>query len=90
MNPAKNAKSVDEVKTITYTVTVPAPLPEKLHHCCEVFGLLQSIRLAEDCQIAQIDQLLIVLPPDLDLAKYVGQMAGIVNVDGKYHVRGLA
>jgi hypothetical protein len=70
--------------------TPSAAVPEKLHHCGRAFGLLQDIQPAEDCQLAQIGQRLIVLPQDLDLSEYLGQRVGLIRIDEKYLVRSLA
>jgi hypothetical protein len=67
-----------------------SPIPEKLHNLGRAFGLLSSIRPAEDCQIAQIGQRLIVLPCDLDISGHVGQRIGLILVDEKYCIRRLA
>jgi hypothetical protein len=66
------------------------PIATKLHHCGRAFGLLQSVECAEDCQIAQIGERLIVLPQDLDLSEYLGQRVGLIKIDEKYLIRSLA
>jgi len=55
-----------------------APVFHKPHHCSRFFGLLEFVRLDEDCQIVQIDQNLVVLPLDLDLSQHFGQSIGIM------------
>lgn len=55
-----------------------APAFHKPHHCSRFFGLLGFVRLAEDCQIVQIDGDLVVLPLDLDLSQYFGQNIGMM------------
>ena len=54
------------------------PVFHKPHHCSRFFGLLEFVRLDEDCQIVQIDHDLVVLPLDLDLSQYFGQSIGII------------
>jgi len=55
-----------------------APAFHKPHHCSRFFGLLEFVRLEEDCQIVQIDGDLVVLPLDLDLSQYFGQSIGMM------------
>ncbi|MFA6371067.1 MAG: hypothetical protein WCW68_00430 [Methanothrix sp.] len=53
--------------------------PTKLHHLGRAFGLLSSIQQAEECQIARIDDNLVVLPLNLDLSQYLGQSIGMMR-----------
>ena len=55
-----------------------APVFHKPHHCSRFFGLLEFVRLDEDCQIVQIDCDLVVLPLDIDLSQYFGQSIGMM------------
>ena len=64
--------------------------PEKLHKLGRAFGLLSSIQPAEECQIAQIDKRLIVLPKDLDLSEHIGKMVGLMRYEDRILVRRLA
>ena len=61
-----------------------------LHDNSRVFGVLLSVEPAEDCQIATIatiDQLIVVLPTELDLSGYMGQRIGIACICGKFYVQ---
>jgi hypothetical protein len=66
-----------------------ASSPEKLHHLGRAFGLLSSIQPAEECQIAQIDERLIVLPKDLDLSEHIGKRVGLMRYEDRILVRRL-
>lgn len=57
------------------------------HDNSRYFGVLTAIEPAEDCQIATIDQIRVVLPTELDLSGYMGQRIGIACICGKFYVR---
>ena len=63
--------------------------PEKLYDLRGAFGLLSSIQQADECQIAQIDKDLVVLPIGLDLSQYLGQSIGMVRERNRILIRRL-
>lgn len=66
-----------------------ATAPEKLRHLGRAFGILFSVQPAEDCQIAQIGERLMVLPGDLDLSQYIGQRIGMMRYEDRILIRRL-
>jgi hypothetical protein len=62
---------------------------KKLHHLGRAFGVLSSIQLREECQIARIDDNLVVLPLDLDLSQYLGQSIGMMRDVNRILIRRL-
>ena len=66
-----------------------APAFHKPHHCSRFFGLLEFVRLEEDCQIVRIDGDLVVLPLDLDLSQYFGQSIGMMGEGHRILIRRL-
>jgi hypothetical protein len=57
------------------------------HDNSRFFGLLSSIELAEDHQVAVIDDCRVILPLDLDLSGFVNQNVGVACIAGKFYVR---
>jgi hypothetical protein len=66
-----------------------ATAPEKRRHLGRAFGLLSSIQPAEECQLAQIGDRLMVLPDDIDLSQYLGQRIGMMRYEDRILVRRL-
>ena len=73
----------------TFSADIAAEHPEKLHKLSKAFGHLFSIQPIEGCQIAQIDDRLIALPQDLNLAEYIGQDIGLMRYEDEVLVRRL-
>jgi len=63
---------------------------QKLRHCGRVFGLLQSIRIEDECQIARIGEKDLVLPMTPDLSSHISQRIGLAMIGETLYVRGLA
>lgn len=63
--------------------------PEKLYDLRGAFGLLSSIQQADECQIAHIDENLVVLPMGLDLSQYLGQSIGMMRERNRILIRRL-
>lgn len=58
-----------------------------LHDNSGVFGKLFSIKPDDDCQIAQIGEIQVVIPQDFDLSSYIGMRIGVACICGKFYVQ---
>jgi hypothetical protein len=65
--------------------------PEVLRHLGRAKGILAEIQQAEECRIARIvnrfGERHIVLPPDRDLSRYIGQMIIVMGLDDRTLIR---
>ena len=67
-----------------------SPAPERLHDRSRVFGLLQTLRNEDGCQIARIDGRDVVLPLEPHLSGFIGSKIGLMMDGEELHVRRLA
>ena len=72
-----------------YPLSADSAVPEKLHHLGRAYGLLSSVRVEEDCQIARINRRLIVLPADLDLSSHIGRCIGMMRYEDRILIQSI-